>query len=100
MLLVGLLIGSLFYYHNLISIECFKFIQLIIMIFCLLFNGCLLTKQSSNKKSIIIYNTLVISIFVGFTFLFSKFQPKLIIYYLVILSSSLSGSFFGKLKKQ
>ena len=88
---------TIFYYFDLISLNIFNFIKLFILITSIFICSFIVSKK--KKKSIItglIYSLcIIIPIFIS-SLIFNKFNTKLLLYYLIIITSSILGGCFSK----
>ena len=101
-ILVLLFIITIPYYFNIINNNTYNFFKLLIITLSILINSLLLGKNFKNKKYLvgIKFGLLIITILLILTLIFSKFEIKNLIYYLIIIATSTLGSIFGINKKQ
>lgn len=103
-ILIGLFIFTFLNYFNIISDKVMNILKIILPVIALGFGGFYLSRNSS-KRGIIegIKMGLLISIFIllisllGFN---DKFELKNLIYYLILVVSSMSGGIIAKQKKE
>lgn len=103
-ILVGLFIFTFLNYFNIISDKIMSILKILLPVIALGFGGWYLSKNS-NKRGIIegIKIGFLIS---GFIFLISllglndKFEWKNLIYYLILIFSSMSGGILAKQRKE
>ena len=99
-IIVSLLIVTLFYYNNLISDNTYKFIKLLILLFSVFINSTIFGKQTSNNKETINVSLLLIILLIILSLILNKFRINNILFYLIILSTSILGNKYGKRKKK
>lgn len=102
-ILIGLFIFTFLNYFNIISDKIMNILKIILPVLSLGFGGWYLSKNS-NKRGIIegIKIGLLISIFmllIALLGLNDKFEWKNLIYYLILIVSSMSGGIIAKQKK-
>jgi len=101
-ILILLFLLTIIYYFNLIKPNTFNLLKLLIILLTILINSLLLGKESNKKgylEGIKLGSLIVILIFI-LTIIFSKFEFKNLIYYLLILITSTLGSMIGINKKK
>ena len=100
-LFILLFLITILYYFNLINENTYSILKLIILLFSIFINSFILGKNTKNKsyKEGIIYGIILITILLLLTILLSKIKIKLLIYYPLILITSLLGSMIGNIKK-
>lgn len=95
-LLISLI--TIFYYFDLISLNIFNFIKLFILITSIFICSFIVSKKNKKKGMItgLIYSLcIIIPIFIS-SLIFNKFNTKLLLYYLIIITSSILGGCFSK----
>ena len=100
-LFILLFLITIFYYFNIINETTYNILKLIILLFSIFINSFILGKNTKNKsyKEGIIYGIILISILLLLTIVLSKIKIKLLIFYPLILITSILGSMIGKVKK-
>ncbi len=100
-LFILLFIITILYYFNLINEKTFSILKLIIILFSIFINSFILGKNTKKKSYIegIIYGIILISILLLLTIIISKIKIKLLVFYPLILITSILGSIIGKTKK-
>ena len=100
-LFILLFIITILYYFNLINEKTFSILKLIIILFSIFINSFILGKNTKKKRYIegIIYGIILITILLLLTIILSKIKIKLLIFYPLILITSILGSIIGKTKK-
>ncbi|MCI8569081.1 MAG: TIGR04086 family membrane protein [Bacilli bacterium] len=101
-LLISLVLITTLYYFNIIGDGFFKSLELISIILTIFINSYILG-NTSNKKAYIEgtkFGGIIISLLLIFTLLFSKFKIRVLIYYLIIMITSILGSMIGISKKR
>ena len=88
-------------YYNLINDKFYSLIKLLILIISFIVNSYLLGKHYKTKKLEVGLKFGLLNIIVFFipTIITSNFKLKTLIFYLIILGSSMIGSYFSKNKK-
>lgn len=101
-ILIGMLIITLFYYYNLIPDYIFKFLKLFIILITIFINSFILGKCSEKKGYLegIKYGLIIIIFSLIPTLVMFRFQIKLLLFYLIILSTTTLGSTVGINKKK
>ena len=95
-IIIVIFILNIFYYFNLLSDKIMNLFMIITSLLCFFISGRLFTKKDKSKKIIsglkigIIYDILFLII--TLIFLRNTFSPFNIIYYLLILLSTIFGS--------
>ena len=96
-IIITTFILTISYYYNLIDDNTYKFLKLITLLLSIF--GCSFFLGKKNKKKGLLtgikFSLFIIFILFVITSLFSKFQIRLILYYIMIISSSCLGSVFG-----
>jgi len=92
---------TIMYYFNLINEKTFEVLKLIILLFSIFINSFILGKNTKRKSYLegIIYGSILITILLIITLILSKIQIKLLIFYPLILITSILGSMIGSVKK-
>lgn len=92
---------TILYYFNIINEKTFEVLKLIILLFSIFINSFILGKNTKKKSFIegIIYGSILITILLIITIILSKIQIKLLIFYPLILITSILGSMMGSIKK-
>lgn len=92
---------TILYYFNLINEKTFSILKLVILLLSIFINTFILGRNTKKKSYIegIIYGSILITILLILTILLSKVQIKLLIFYPIILITSILGSMIGKVKK-
>ena len=101
-LFIFIIFINIFYYFNMLNENIYHFIKLIILV-CSIFIGSFNLGTKSNYKGFIdgfIFGLIIICVLFIISLLFSNIQLKLVLYYLVILSSSTLGGTIGIRKKK
>lgn len=93
---------NIFYYYNLINENIYRFLKLLSVIVSVFFGGFILGRKSNYKGYLdgLVLGIIMISILFILSILFSGLQVKLLLYYLVILTSSTLGGTIGIRKKR
>lgn len=101
-LLLLILFITVLYYFNIIGDKLYSLLKLIILLFTIFINSFSLGKNTKCKGYLegIKYGIILIILLFIPTFFLTKIEPKLIIYYFLILSSSIFGSMVGISKKK
>lgn len=91
------IILTLLNYFNLISPKVLSILKLLTTLIAIFISSYKLGKQSEKKGYIegIKFGTIIISIFLLLILLFDKFSIKSLIYYLIILLTSILSSMLG-----
>lgn len=89
------------YYFNLINDKTYSILKLIILLISIFINSFILGKNTKKKSYIegIIYGIIVITILLILTIILSKIKIKLLVFYPLILITSILGSIINKIKK-
>ena len=92
---------TIFYYFNIINEKTFEILKLIILLFSIFINSFILGKNTKKKSYLegIIYGSILITILLILTIIFSKVQIKLLVFYPLIFITSILGSMIGSIKK-
>lgn len=100
-LFILLFLITILYYFNLINEKTFSILKLIILLFSIFINSFILGKNTKKKKYLegIIYGVILITILLIFTIILSKIKIKLLVFYPLILITSILGSIMSKIKK-
>lgn len=100
-LFILLFLITLLYYFNLINERTYDILKLIILLFTVFINSFILGKNTKKKDYIegIIYGIILISILLILTIILSKVKIKLLVFYPLILITSILGSSINKIKK-
>ena len=99
--IVLLLISTILYYFDIISINLMKYLKLIIILISIFIGGFKIG-NSSNKKGYqkgLIFGGIIVFIFLLISLITNNIKLSSIIYYLLILITSTIGSMIGMLKK-
>lgn len=96
-----LFLVTILYYFNLINEKTFEVLKLIILLVSIFINSFILGKNTKTKSYIegIKYGILLITILLIITIIFSKIQIKLLIFYPLLLITSIFGSMIGSIEK-
>ncbi len=97
-LLISMLIISTLYYFNLISSNTFKVLEIIILLLNIFISTYILGKETSKRGYLegIKFSFIIIILFILLTLLSSEpLKLRSIIYYLIIMITSIFGSMFG-----
>lgn len=97
-LIISILIISTLYYFNLISSNTFKILEIIILLLNIFISTYILGKKTSKRGYLegIKFSLIIIILFLLLTLLSSEpLKLKSIIYYLIIMITSVFGSMFG-----
>lgn len=100
-LFILLFIITILYYFNLINEKTFEVLKLITLLITIFINSFILGKNTKKKSYLegIIYGIVLITILLLLTIVLSKIQIKLLIFYPLILITSILGSMMSKIKK-
>ncbi|MBQ6324123.1 MAG: TIGR04086 family membrane protein [Bacilli bacterium] len=100
-ILILLFLITIPFYFDLININTYNFFKLLIVIFPILINSLLLGRESKKKRYLtgLRFGLLITILLLVLTLIFSKFELKNIIYYLIIIATSTLGSMFGITKR-
>ena len=92
---------TILYYFNLINDKTYSILKLIVLLFSIFINSFILGKNTKKKKYIegIIYGVILITILLLLTIILSKVNLKLLVFYPLILITSILGSTISKIKK-
>ena len=92
---------TIMYYFNLINEKTFEVLKLVVLLFSIFINSFILGKNTKRKSYLegIIYGSILITILLIITLILSKIQIKLLIFYPLILITSILGSMIGSVKK-
>ena len=92
---------TVFYYFNLINEKTFEILKLIVLLLSIFINSLILGKNTKRKSYLegIIYGVILITILLILTTILSKIQIKLLLFYPLILITSILGSMIGSVKK-
>lgn len=101
-LLVGTLLLTLFNYFNLLSSKIISVLKLLLPLTSIFITGYQLGKQSEKKGYIegLKLGVIIILIFLTFVLILDKFSLKSLIYYLILLLTSVMSSMIGINKKK
>lgn len=102
-LFICLLLLTTIYYFNLISPNTYKILKIIILLVNIFISGYILGKKANNKGYLegLKLALIIIPIFFILTLLTTNgLEVKLILYYFIILFTSIFGSMFGISKKR
>ena len=96
-ILLMTLITTIFYYLNIIPAKTYNLIKLITFLLTLFINSFILGKKAKNKGYIegIKLASFIIIIFMIISLLLKSFSLKYILYYLIILTTSVFGGIVG-----
>lgn len=97
-ILLSLLLITLIYNYNFINQNTYKILKIIVFLLSIFINSFLLGKKSLNKGYLegIKFSLIIIILLIFLTLIFKlKFKFSLILYYLIILSTSTLGSMIG-----
>lgn len=100
-LFVLIFLITILYYFNIINDKTFSILKLIILLFSIFINSFILGKNTKKKSYLegIIYGIILITILLLITLILSKVQIKLLVFYPLILLTSIFGSIIGGIKK-
>jgi len=100
-LFILLFLITILYYFNLINEKTFSILKLIILLLSIFTNSFILGKNTKRKSYIegIVYGSILITILIIITIILSKVQIKLLVFYPLILITSIFGSIIGGTKK-
>ena len=100
-LFLSLFLITIFYYFNIINEKTFTILKLILLLFSIFINSFILGKNTKRKDYLegIIYGSILITILLIITIILSKVQIKLLIFYPLIVITSILGSTIDKTKK-
>lgn len=101
-ILIAMLFITLFYYYNLIPDYVFKFLKLFVVLITIFINSFILGKSSEKKGYLegLKFGLIIITFILIPTIVMLKFQIKLLIFYLIILSTTTLGGTVGINKKR
>ena len=102
-LLLSLVFINTLYYFNFITTNTYKILEIIIFIINIFISTYILGKNTSKKGYLegIKYSLIIISLFIVLTLLINEpFKLKILIYYLIIIITSILGSTMGINKKK
>ena len=101
-LLISLIFINTLYFFNFISTNTYKILEIIILLINIFISSYILGKSTPKKGFLegIKFSLIIISIFIIITLLIKEpLKLKLLIYYLIILITSILGSTIGINKK-
>lgn len=100
-LFILLFLITILYHFNIIKENTFEILKLIILLFSIFINSFILGKNTKRKSYLegIIYGIILITTLLIITIILSKIQLKLLIFYPLILITSILGSMMGNIKK-
>ena len=100
-LFVLIFLITILYYFNIINDKTFSILKLIILLFSIFVNSFILGKNTKKKSYLegIVYGIILITILLLITLILSKVQIKLLVFYPLILLTSIFGSIIGGIKK-
>lgn len=102
LIIILLLLTTTLYYFNIINNSTYKVLKIIIVLISLFINSFILGKNTSKKGYLegIKFSLIVIPIFFILTILTNKtLNPSMLLYYLILLITSIFGSMVGISKK-
>ena len=102
-LLLSLIFINTLYYFNFISTNTYKILEIIIFIINIFISAYILGKNTTQKGYLegIKYSLIIISLFILLTLLINEpFKLKILIYYLIIIITSILGSTMGINRKK
>ena len=101
-IIINCFLLTLLYYYDIISNYSFSFLLLLSILLCLLYNSFLLGKTSTKKGYIegLKIGLLFTISFLIITLITSHFNLKLLLYYFIIIITSILGSIIGINKKK
>lgn len=101
-ILISIIFINVFYYFNLISENIYRFFKILSIIINIFFGGFIVGKNSNNKGYLngLVFGIIISSISLILSIIFSNLQFKLLVYYLVIITSSCLGGTIGIRKKK
>ena len=102
-ILLCLIIINALYYFNFISTNIYKTLEILIFLINIFISTFILGKSSSKKGYLegIKYSLIIISIFIVLTLLINEpIKLKILIYYLIIIITSILGSTMGINRKK
>lgn len=96
-MLISIFILTVIYYYNLIDDNTFKFLKLMSLLLSIFIYSFCLGKDNKKKGLItgIIFSLIIVTLLLISTIIISKFQIRLLLYYIMIISSSCLGGVFG-----
>ncbi len=97
LIILSILIINIFYYFNLLSENIYRFFKILSVIINIFIGGFVLGRKSTNKGYLngLYFGFIIVFILFILSLIFSHLQFKLLIYYLVIFTSSLLGGTIG-----
>ena len=102
-IVVSLALVSTLYYFNIISINTYKILKIIVLLINIFISSLILGRKAKNKGYLegIKFAAIIIVLFLLTTLLTNNsMELKVIIYYLIILFTSTLGSMVGISKKK
>lgn len=102
-LLISLLLLTTLYYFNIISTNTYKIFKVVILLLNIFFSSFILGKNAQNKGFLegIKFATIIIPIFFILTILTDQvLELRMLLYYLIILFSSILGGMVGISRKK
>ena len=100
-LFILLFLITILYYFNIINETTYSVLKLIILLISIFINSFILGKNTKKKSYLegIIYGIILISILLILTIILSKVQIKLLVFYPLLLLTTILGSLIGGIKK-
>ena len=101
-LIILLFFITILYYFNIINDSTYSVLKLIILLLSIFINSFILGINTSNKKYIegIKYGIIFIILLFIPTIILNSFKIRVLIYYLLIIITSMFGSMFSVTKKK
>ncbi len=99
---ITLIVLTTFYYFDLIGDSLFSFLELFTLTINIFVNSFILGKSASKNGYIegAKFGGAIVFILLIITLIFSKFRFSVLIYYLIIITTSILGSMIGISKKR
>lgn len=96
-IIITLFITTTLYYFNIISQTTYNILKIIFLIISLFINSFILGKKSLKKGYLegIKLSLPIITLFLIISLITNNFKPTILIYYLIILITSIFGSMVG-----
>ena len=101
-IVLGCMFITLFNYFNILSSNIISILKFLIPLIGILVSGFVMGKNSSKKGYIegLKLGSIIVIVLIVISLLFNKFNVRSVIYYFVLLFSSILSSMFGINKKK
>lgn len=101
-IIISLFLLTILYYYNYISDSTYSFLKILIVLIIIFIGSFRLGNMAINKGYMegVKISLLIVLLLLSITIIFSNFQIKLLLYYTMIISTSILGSTSGIYKKR